>query len=152
VNRRELLLAGLALLGASAGWGGNPRPASGIDWLHDEQRAFAESRRTGKPVLVEAWAEWCAACKVMDRNSWSDPAVQRKVRERFVPLRLDFTEDSPATDGLRDRYGVDGLPTLLACRSPGCGGTQAHRMTGLLRPAELLAFLAAFDIRVNRGL
>ena len=152
MSRRELLLAGLALLGASAGWGGNPGPARGIDWLHDEQRAFAESRRTGKPVLVEAWAEWCAACKVMDRNSWSDPAVQRKVRERFVPLRLDFTEDSPATDGLRQRYAVDGLPTLLACRAPACAGTQSDRTTGLLQPAELLAFLAAFDIRVNRGL
>jgi len=89
---------------------------------------------------------------VMDRNSWSDPAVQRKVRERFVPLRLDFTEDSPATDGLRQRYAVDGLPTLLACRAPACAGTQSDRTTGLLQPAELLAFLAAFDIRVNRGL
>jgi len=143
VRQGALLLAGLALLGVGAAWAGGSGPAPGIGWLHDEDRAFAESRRTGKPVLVEAWAEWCAACKVMDRNSWSDPGVQRRVRESFIPLRLDFTEDSPATDALRERYGVDGLPTLLACRAPGCAGAPRDRVTGLLKPVELLAFLTS---------
>jgi len=143
VSRRELLLAGLTLLGMGGAWAGSRGHAAGIDWLHDEDRAFAESRRTGKPVLVEAWAEWCTACKLMDRRSWSDPTVQQEVRERFVPLRLDFTEDSPATDAWRERYGLDGLPTLLACRAPGCAGSPRDRVTGLLKPAELLAFLAS---------
>jgi thioredoxin:protein disulfide reductase len=143
VSRRQLLLAGLAVLGMGGAWAGSRGQAAAIDWLHDEDRAFAESRRTGKPVLVEAWAEWCTACKLMDRNSWSDPAVQREVRERFVPLRLDFTEDSPTTDAWRRQYGVDGLPTLLACKAPGCAGAPKDRVTGLLKPAELLAFLAA---------
>lgn len=76
------LLAAFLLLG--------PTDGGPIAWLVDEEQAFSESIRTGKPVLVEAWAEWCTACKLMDRQTWSDPAVRREVQRRFVPLRLDF--------------------------------------------------------------
>ena len=136
MTRRDVL-GGLALLarGAARAEGAPP-----IAWGRDEEQAFSESRRTGRPVLIEAWAEWCTACKLMDRNTWSDPEVQRRVRERFVPLRLDLTDETLAGSALERRYGLEGLPTVLACRSPGAG---APRVTGYLRPAELLVFLAS---------
>jgi len=139
VSGRHLLLAGLALLGLGAAGARSRPPAGPIAWLDDEERAFDESQRTGKPILVDAWAEWCTACKLMDRNTWSDPAVQRKVRDRFVPLRLDLTEESQATTARSERYGVEGLPTVLACRAPGC--TPRARLTGYFKAAELLDFL-----------
>jgi thiol:disulfide interchange protein DsbD len=142
VRRREVLLAGFAVLGLAAAQAGSTRPAGPIPWLLDEDRAFSESKRTGRPVLVEAWAEWCTACKLMDRNTWSDPQVQREIREHFIPLRIDFTQETPASDARREVYGVEGLPTVLACRSAGCADPAANRATGYLRPAEMLAFLA----------
>jgi thiol:disulfide interchange protein len=79
----------------------------------------------------------------MDRQTWSDPAVRREVQRRFVPLRLDFTDDTPGSDPRKDAYGVQGLPTVLSCRARGCPAVSARRTTGYLRPAEMLAFLAA---------
>lgn len=143
MRRREVLLTGFAVFGLEVAWVESLSRAGSIVWLRDEERAFAESRWTGRPVLVEAWAEWCTACKLMDRNTWSDPDVQREVRSRFIPLRIDLTEESPASNARREVYGVDGLPTVLSCRAAGCADSTATRATGYLRPAEMLAFLAA---------
>ena len=140
--RPRELLAGFAMLGLAVAHGGSARSAGPIVWLLDEDRAFSESKRTGRPVLVEAWAEWCTACKLMDRNTWSDPHVQREIREHFIPLRIDFTEETAASNARREVYGVEGLPTVLFCRSAGCADPAATRATGYLRPAEMLAFLA----------
>ncbi|HZX42266.1 MAG TPA: thioredoxin family protein [Myxococcaceae bacterium] len=140
MSRRSLVLAFLAISGLGGGLARSARQAEPIIWLDDEHQAFRESTRSGKPVLVEAWAEWCTACKLMDRNTWSDPTVQREVRKHFVPLRLDLTEETSASIARREAYRVEGLPTVLSCRSPGCA---APRVTGYLRPAEVLAFLAS---------
>jgi thioredoxin:protein disulfide reductase len=137
------MLAVAVLVGAAGGRARDSMGAGQIDWLLDEEQAFIQSARTGKPVLVDAWAEWCTACKLMDQRTWSDPAVRREVAGRFIPLRLDFTDEAPGSEPRKDAYGVQGLPTVLSCRTRGCPADSARRSTGYLRPGEMLAFLAA---------
>jgi thioredoxin:protein disulfide reductase len=121
--------------------GGVPsRPT--IRWRLEEAAAIAESKRTGRPLLVDAWADWCGACKLLERNTWSDPRVQREVRSHFVPLRLDFSDDGPATEDRRTAYGVTALPAVLICSPGACEGV-ATRSVGYIGPAEMLAFLGA---------
>jgi thiol:disulfide interchange protein len=64
------------------------------------------------------------------------------VQEHFVPLRIDFTVDGPEAMASMKAYGLEGLPTVLACRPPGCGAS-AGRSVGYLKPEEMLRFLAA---------
>lgn len=92
-------------------------------------------------MLVDAWAEWCAACKLLDRHTWSDARVQRAVSLGFVPLRIDLSDEGPGTDARMKAYGVEGLPTVLSCPAPGCT-TSARRAVGYLKPEEMLDFLA----------
>ncbi|MGE5049014.1 MAG: thioredoxin family protein, partial [Deltaproteobacteria bacterium] len=139
-----LLLAGVGL---RFGWLGAPKTdkAFEIPWLHDERLAVQQSRATGKPLLIDMGAEWCAACKELDVHTWTDPTVAREVTDKFVPLRVDATEQTEEIDRVMQKYDVAGLPTVLmmACRddrTPECAvpADGFARVTGFLPPSEML--------------
>jgi len=107
--------------------------------------AVEQSRASGKPLLIDFFAEWCAACKELDLHTWTDPVVAKEVSDRFVPLKVDATEESAENEHLQQKYGVPGLPTVLmmACkddRPPECAvpGEGPTRITGFLPPPEML--------------
>jgi len=139
-----LLLAGVGL---RFGWAGAPRSDRPfqIPWLSDEKMAVQQSRATGKPLLIDFSAEWCAACKELDVHTWTDPVVAKEVSDRFVALKIDATDETEAIDQLTSKYNVPGLPTVLmmACkddRPPECAvpGEGPTRVTGFLGPPEML--------------
>ena len=107
-----------------------------IAWMHDEAQALELSHGIGKPLLIDFRAEWCAACKMLDAFTWADPAVRTEVAARFVPLQLDMTNEDAAANRMAERYGVSELPTVLA---------GSRRVTGFVRPAEMLAVLRGED-------
>lgn len=139
-----LLFAGI---GIRLGWAGQPhsdKPFQ-IPWMSDEKLAVQQSRATGKPLLIDFSAEWCAACKELDRHTWTDPVVAKEVSDRFVALKIDATEETDQINQLTSKYNVPGLPTVLmmACRDerpPGCAvpGDGPGRVTGFLPPPEML--------------
>jgi thioredoxin-like negative regulator of GroEL len=79
-----------------------------IPWITDPAKAQAEATESGRPLLVDMWAIWCAPCKVMEETTYSDPRVVHAV-ENFVPLKLD----ADTNEVFSERYGVGPLPTTL---------------------------------------
>ena len=150
---RERMLKAAAILllllgvGLRFGWAGMPKSdaARKIEWLRDEHAAVQKSLDTGKPLLIDFGAEWCAACKELDVHTWTDPKVANEVAEHFVPLKIDATDDNDAIEALEEKYAVPGLPTVLmmACKDPHpkeCAVPQdgPGRVTGFLTPPEML--------------
>jgi thioredoxin:protein disulfide reductase len=128
-------------IGLRFGWLGAARSEHRpIAWLHDEQTALAEALRTGKPVLVDFFAEWCAACKELDMHTFSDPQVQAEVAAGFVPLKVDATDETDEVTRLTSKYGVPGLPTVLMF---GCRDHAAAPAAPLLAPASPAARASA---------
>lgn len=87
-------------------------PAPAIAWIEPTADLPALARQRRQPVLVDFGATWCAACEELLRHTFSDPAVRREAR-RFVTVRVDATESTPALDALQARHRVRGLPTVL---------------------------------------
>lgn len=101
--------------------------------------ALTTARREGRPVMIDFYADWCVACKELDREVYVDPAVVSEA-SRFLNLKVDATTEDAAMETLYERYGVVGLPTVLFVSSEG-KVLEAPRVTGFLAPQKFLGEL-----------
>lgn len=85
-----------------------------VKWIKDdEMRAFEMAKNEGKLVMIDFWAEWCAACKELDHKSFSQPQLYNYINEHFIPLKIDGTKITDDIKEIWERYSVLGLPTVL---------------------------------------
>jgi thioredoxin-like negative regulator of GroEL len=124
-----MLAGGLALCLALGG--GPAGPAKGIRWERAFEQALREGKRTGKPLMVDFWAEWCEWCKRLDRTTYADAAVVR-LADQFVPVKVN-TEGTQREVETAGRYGVTSLPTI-AFLSP--EGRLLLRVDGFQGPGQ----------------
>lgn len=79
---------------------------------------LASARAARRPVMIDFTAEWCAACRLLDRDTYTAPDVIREA-DRFVTIRIDATNVDDVTQRFTQRFGVRGLPTLVFVTSRG---------------------------------
>lgn len=84
-----------------------------LPWKTYSEDVIAQAVKDGKPVLVDFYADWCAACKELEEYTFSDAKVEPILRDKFVLVRFDATENSPELVRLKEKYKVLGLPTLI---------------------------------------
>ena len=137
-----LLVGGIVYGSGAAGARERVRAAEGLAWLHDEEQALALARREGRPVIIDFWAEWCAACKELDRTAWADPRV-REEASRFVALKLDGTDGSDAFQRVTEKYGIVGMPTVVFIDPR--GREVPERVTAAVEAEEMLKTLRRVD-------
>ena len=106
-------------------------PPPTIRWERNFDEALKKARKAGKPVIVDFWADWCAWCHRLDRNTYADPWVARKAQE-FVAVKVN-TEGSRKDVDVAVRYHVTSLPTVVFL-SP--EGRQLFRMNGYQGPGQ----------------
>jgi thiol:disulfide interchange protein DsbD len=82
--------------------------------------------------MIDFYADWCAACKELDRETY--PALEVITESsRFLNIKIDATNSEDALDMLMDRFGVQGLPTVAFISSSG-EILKDPRVTGFLEP------------------
>jgi len=109
------LRAAVALLAALVA--GELRAGALNGWSTEPKAAFAAAKKADQLVLVDAYAEWCGWCKVLEREVFPHPEFLAATRD-FVKLRIDV-EDGAEGSELADRYGAWSLPTLLILEPSG---------------------------------
>lgn len=109
-----LLILGFALYYGRLAW--TLFHPTGYDPAAEELRleeAFERGAREGRPVFIDVWANWCKNCHAMDRTTFRDPAVQRRLEELvFVKYQAERPDREPARGALRSMEVV-GLPAYL---------------------------------------
>ena len=78
----------------------------------DLDREIAAAQAAGKPLMLDFYADWCVACKEMEKYTFPDAAVH-KALDGFVLLKADVTANDDADQALMKRLGIIGPPATL---------------------------------------
>lgn len=89
-----------------------------VIWTPYSDESLKTGLATGKPVIIDFWAEWCGACHELKEKTFSHYEFQ-ELSKNFTLLVVDATEDTVANQKILTKYGVQGLPTVYFMNSNG---------------------------------
>ena len=101
------------------------------------QQALAENNKS--LVMLDLYADWCVACKEFEKETFSDPRVQKTFGDMLL-LQVDMTKNSEENRALMTKYKVLGLPTILFFNQDG-KEIEGSRVNGFMPPVEFLQWI-----------
>ena len=72
----------------------------------------AKVKASGRPVMLDFYADWCVSCKEMEKFTFSDPTVQTALAG-YTLLQADVTANSADDKALLARFGLFGPPGIV---------------------------------------
>jgi thiol:disulfide interchange protein DsbD len=66
----------------------------------------------GKPVMLDFYADWCISCKEMERLTFRDENVKKRLAAMLL-LQVDVTANSADDAALLKRFGLFGAPGII---------------------------------------
>jgi len=101
--------------------------------VHVSDDSFeTEVLKSGTPVLVDFWAEWCGPCKMIA------PVLDQVATEYAGRLRIAKV-DVDSSQATAMRYGVRSIPTLMLFKN----GVVEAQQVGMLSKDSLKKILDA---------
>lgn len=81
-----------------------------------------------RPVMLDFYADWCISCKEMERFTFADPAVAKRLAG-FQLVQADVTANNDADKALLKRFNLFGPPGIIFFK-PGGEERQNLRVVG----------------------
>ena len=135
--------------------------AQGINWMSFEEAVEAQ-KVTPKKIFVDAYTVWCGPCKLLDKNTFSNPDLIAYMNENYYSVKFNaegnetvnfkgktYTNPgfNPNSNGrnsaheLSGFFGIRAYPTLLFLDEEANFITP---LTGYRTPTQLELYLKMF--------
>lgn len=119
----------------------------GLKWHSTIEAGLAAAPNKYPIIMVDFFAEWCAACKELVAITFPDPAVSDTL-SGFTLVKLDFTTIDDPQQAILDRYSVLGLPAILFLLPDGTEIPNT-RVNGFMNPSDFSKHLQQVISRLN---
>lgn len=86
--------------------------------------------KSGTPVLVDFWAEWCGPCRALAPKL---EEISQELGGKLNIVKLNVDENP----GVPGQYGIRGIPTMILFK----GGKQVDQITGNHPKENILAMI-----------
>lgn len=95
--------------------------------------ALAKANNEDKYIFVDAYADWCAPCKKMEKEVFPKEEVSSFFNDRFINVKMDMDKDAAAA--FRRTHQVRTYPTYLFFNAK---GELVHRAIGYMAAEDFL--------------
>lgn len=111
-----------------------------VDWQKYDGEKIKQAIENDQPVLVKFTADWCATCKVVDKNVYQKQDVADMIQKKgILAIKGDTTtNDLPATDALKNIYNEPGVPVTVV-HLPGV--EKPIKLRGVINKSDLTKIL-----------
>ncbi|MBR8132329.1 protein-disulfide reductase DsbD [Burkholderia ambifaria] len=69
-------------------------------------------KTSGRPVMLDFYADWCVSCKEMEHLTFTDSRVQARLAQLHL-VRADVTANNPDDQALLKRFNLFGPPGII---------------------------------------
>ncbi len=98
------------------------------------EELLVKANENDKLIFVDFYTTWCAPCKWMEKNVFTDPSVIEYFHENFISTRIDAEKEE--LDFVAS-LSIEAYPTLIIFNS---NGDEILRNVGALGADDLVAF------------
>ncbi|MBJ41118.1 MAG: cytochrome C biogenesis protein [Gammaproteobacteria bacterium] len=86
--------------------------------VYNSKELFKEINNSKKITMVDLYADWCVACKELDKYTFADSKVQEKL-SKINLIKLDITKTNEDNKKFLSDYKLFGPPAILFFNSNG---------------------------------
>ncbi len=114
-------------------------PSEGVKWTPYSEKVLEQAKESGKPIILDFYADWCAGCRHIDRITFHERSIVEAAAKDFVMIRVDFSQRGDhAKESLARSYDILGIPCAIFLK-PGGAERVDLRVSGVLPPSEFMA-------------
>lgn len=89
----------------------NKPSANRVNWRAWYFVALKEAKRSGKPLFIDFYTDWCGPCKYLEQTTYQDAKFIAYSR-RWVMVKIN-PEKSALGRQLFDKYKLSGFPSMI---------------------------------------